>query len=83
MSANQKLNEKKTKEAIHAEVVAFLQHRSKSHHCAKCLQKEALQLRDDARNHGNIDIILILEKPSFTQLPSDNPLGKCTRELTR
>ena len=60
-----KWKEDRTKEAIQAEVVAFLQHLSKSRHCAKCLQQEALQLKDDARNHGNIDIILILEKPSF------------------
>ena len=71
------------KKAIQAEVVAFLQHRSKSRHCVKCLQQEALQLKDDARNHGNIDIILILEKPSFSLLPSDNPLGKRARGLTR
>ena len=34
-----------------------------------------------ARNHGDIDIILILEKPSSSLLPSNTHQGKCAAEI--
>ena len=41
------------------------------------------QWRNIARNHGNIDIILIHERPSVSLLPSNNPQGKRAQELAR
>ena len=43
---------------------------TKIRHCAKCLEEEALQWENIACNHGDIDIILILEKPSSSLLPT-------------
>ena len=45
-------------------------------HCAKWLEEEALQWKNIVHNHGDIDIILILEKPSFSLLPSNTHHGK-------
>ena len=44
---------------------------------------QAGQWRNIARNHGNIDIILIHERPSVSLLPSNNPQGKRAQELAR
>ena len=54
---------------------------NKIRHCAKCLKEEALQWKNIARNHGDIDIILILEKPSSSLLPSNTHQGKCAAEI--
>jgi hypothetical protein len=55
---------------------------------ASALQRPASRLEADqwrkiARNHGNIDIILIHERPSISLLPSNNPQGKRAQELAR
>jgi hypothetical protein len=49
----------------------------------ECLEQEAGQWRNIARNHGNIDIILIHERPSVSLLPSNNPSRKRAQELAR
>ena len=49
----------------------------------KCLEEEGFQYKNIARNHGNIDIILILEKPSITLLPSNHRKGKRARAFFR
>jgi hypothetical protein len=49
----------------------------------ECLEQEAGQWRNIACNHGNIDIILIHERPSVSLLPSNNTQGKRAQELAR
>ena len=86
MYKNQKLNQKTLNEeaytTIQAEVVTFFTLQTKNRHCAIWLE-EAFQWRNIARNHGNIHIILILEKPFFFLLPSNNHQGKRARGLAR
>ena len=45
---------------------------------AQCFQQTNI-----ARNHSNIDIILILEKPCISLLPSNYHQGKRARGLAR
>jgi hypothetical protein len=57
---------------IQAEVVAFFQLRTKDAILLISLEEEASQWQNIARNHGNIDIILIHGRPSVSLLPSNN-----------
>ena len=44
----------------------------------KMPQRRSFAVENIARNHGDIDIILILEKPSSSLLPSNTHQGKRT-----
>ena len=73
----------RTNKPIQAEVVTFYNIVRKVAIASKCLEEEGFQKKNIARNHGNIDIILILEKPSISLLPSNHRIGKRARAFFR
>ena len=61
----------------------ILQYRAKVAIAPKCLEEEGFQYKNIARDHGNIDIILILEKSSISLLPSNHREGKRAQAFLR
>ena len=78
-----KLKKARTKKPIQAEVLTFYNIVRKVAIAPKCLEEEGFQYKNIARNHGNIGIILILEKPSISLLLSNHREGKRAQGLSR
>jgi hypothetical protein len=83
--SNQKQNENKRvqRSLYKPKLLHFFDFEQKSPFRSNASSKEASQWRNIARNHANIDIILIHERPSVSLLPSNNPQGKRAQELAR
>jgi hypothetical protein len=79
---NQKQNKNKHKQSSpKPKLIHFSQLHTKTAISLKCLEQEVAKRENIASNHGNIDIILIPERPFFSLLLSNNPEGKCAQEL--